>query len=164
MSEINFTTDKIKVCEFVNTNGLWDIVTVDGFLVASDVMSARANQIVHRVNEHDALVDEVEAYKEKEKICTSCEQHPSWEIRAEKAEAEVVRLSAKERIVNVIKGEENCDDDGYFSCNLYCPICGEEVGGMYDEDDDGVLKYNLIGKYCCGCGQRIDYKDGEGCE
>ena len=52
------------------------------------------NLVTNCCNEHDALVAEVEAYKEKEKICTSCEQHPSWQIRAEKAEAEELKLRA----------------------------------------------------------------------
>ena len=47
------------------------------------------------------FMDEVEAYKAKEKICTSCEHHPHWQTRAERAEAEVVKLK---EIIKNLKG------------------------------------------------------------
>jgi len=60
--------------------------------IAGGVISNSNGIVTITTNHYEDLRQEVEAYKEKEKICTLCEQHPSWQIRAEKAEAEVERL------------------------------------------------------------------------
>jgi hypothetical protein len=75
--------------------------------------------------------------------------------RAEKAEAEVERLKQKE-IPMIPKVEAVTDEEGYKYEHLSCPVCGDMVGTGHDEDDDGVIKYNLYGKYCSECGQKID--------
>jgi cell division protein ZapA (FtsZ GTPase activity inhibitor) len=64
--------------------------------IAGGVISNSNGIVTITTNHYEDLRQEVESYKEKEKICTSCEQHPSWQIRAEKAEAEVERLKEYE--------------------------------------------------------------------
>ncbi len=57
---MQFTSGKIKICEYPNKDKTYDIVTEDGFAVACNIMFERANQIVKCVNEYDKLFEEVQ--------------------------------------------------------------------------------------------------------
>ena len=61
--------------------------------------------------EHDALLQEVKDYQKKERICSSCAEHPQKMIiaerRAEKAEAEVERLRLYiKNLPSIIRGDD----------------------------------------------------------
>jgi len=88
-----------------------DIVEILEFILQNKAMSIDENLAlsysIKLLNEHDALVQEVKNYQEKEKICSSCAEHPHkmimTERRAEKAEAEVERLKDILHLVETIK-------------------------------------------------------------